>query len=81
MHNIMSGCGKDMGLFYGILSVPHNIVMDLNNVMWSLDRHLSIFGPTTYPKIIKDVHVRGQKHQTTTATFNVRVVLRYTCSY
>ena len=26
-------CGEYLGIFHGILSVPHNNVMDLNNVM------------------------------------------------
>ena len=30
---IMTECGKYQGMSYGIFSVPHNIVMNLNNVM------------------------------------------------
>ena len=39
MHKLMrdacykSECGDYLGIFCGILSVPHNIVMNLNNVM------------------------------------------------
>ena len=31
-----------IGIFHGILSVPHNIVMDMNNVMYDNNRkHIS----------------------------------------
>ena len=33
IHNIQSECGKYQAIVRGILSVPHNIVLDLNNVM------------------------------------------------
>ena len=31
--HIQTECGIYMGLFCGILTVPHNIIMDLNNVL------------------------------------------------
>ena len=31
--HIQTGCGKYSGILCGILSVPQNIVMDLNNMM------------------------------------------------
>jgi hypothetical protein len=31
--HIQTACGKYPGIFHGILSLPHNIVMDLINVM------------------------------------------------
>ena len=31
--NIQTKCGKYMRMFLGILPVPHNIAMELNNVM------------------------------------------------
>ena len=31
--HIQTGCGKYFRIFHGVLSVPHNIVMDLNNFM------------------------------------------------
>ena len=31
--HIQTKCGKYHGIFCGLLLVPHNIVMDLNNVM------------------------------------------------
>ena len=30
---IQSECGEYLRILHGIISVPHNIVMDLNNVM------------------------------------------------
>lgn len=31
--HIQSECGKHHEIFYGIISIPHNTAMDLNNVM------------------------------------------------
>ena len=35
IHNNQHECGKDHREFFGMLSVPHNIVMDPNNPAWS----------------------------------------------
>ena len=43
--HIQTVCGKYRGIFYGIMSVPHNIVMDLNNVICSLEDLLHPFHP------------------------------------
>ena len=37
------------GIFYKILSVPHNIVMDLNNVMKRLNLHVVLIASSTMP--------------------------------
>ena len=36
-------CGWYLKIFYGIFSVPHNIVMDLNNVMYTIHHPLVNF--------------------------------------
>ena len=41
--HIKSKCGECKGIFMGILSMPHNTLMDLNNVMKYYTRMESLY--------------------------------------
>jgi len=40
MSHTQTECENYLGIFCGLLSVPHYIVMDLNNVMWAIKHPL-----------------------------------------
>jgi hypothetical protein len=54
---IQSECGKYLGIFYGILLVPHNTLMDLNSIMnecigSSIAPNPKICSPPSVPKCL-----------------------------
>ena len=49
--HIQSECGEYPGIFCGILSVPHNIAVDMNNIMLPITSYILAWQASSYRKL------------------------------